>query len=399
MTAPKPWTYYNDGEHCGIVLSMHRDGADTLPPTACQRFRIGSLIVTLAQRGDVLCVSTGDILVKPGEQAFVALSDDMGRGWTNDADEPMVRLAGTFVETTEDLDAIEGGHLAIVKLGGSLFSREAEVEHRARLAEHEDRARTQQNARIADIIAQPVQRVYIDWTDTLAAEQQHADPYERAGASHGEAATSFFGTPFKPEPMSLYDTIAAFPGVRHVLLTHDRASGSGPITAELQVGAAFNVVALQNHLHDRVPMLTLDRLRISVESVSFICDVCKREIPCIGEREAIASVCGQCWLAGRLQAPTEPAPRELMLQPLDEPAAAYWRAIQTARDSIDEADDRLRQAREIRWCGDEPAEHLPDFDSRACCRLLAALRKELPDMPTTFAPLDGGCASCGETGC
>jgi hypothetical protein len=35
------------------------------------------------------------------------------------------------------------------------------------------------------------------------------------------------------------------------------------------------------------------------------------------------------------------------------------------------------------------------FDSHATIELLRKLRKALPDLPTTSAALDGGCADCG----
>jgi hypothetical protein len=208
------------------------------------------------------------------------------------------------------------------------------------------------------------------------------------------------------QPMSLRDIIAAFPGVHEVKIIEDRFSFGKPIKAVLQVGATFDVAALQIYLYDRVPELTLDRLCIEVERVAFICNVCKQE----SSNSEVANddmpgACDACWQDAQwarvresnVQATTEYAPdRSVVMKLLDEPAAAYWRAIQTARDAIDEASAQLQEARRARPVNVATLPDFPWIDSHATTELIIKLRKQLPDLPATSAALDGGCNDNGE---
>ncbi len=411
MTKPKPWTYFNDGKRQGIVLLVHRDGAPNSLRTAGHWLYLGnSLSIALAMRGDKIIVNTGNVRVQPGDPAFVAISEDMRSGWTNNVDETMVLSAGTFTEANAHGDP----HLAVVELGGNLFpeapakltpAREPQsvettqalafmryvaLDRKLREVGYQndcpagDTLRNEMDSCWYAMTAETIDLT--EWATAVALRDQQAE----AKLAITIAEQRISRTPV--EPRSLRDIIAAFPGVIGVDIVDTRSPAGAWITAKIQAAAAFNVVALQNHLHERVPVITLSRLHIEVERMSFICDVCK-----------------QCWLAAQrhevssrmsAQASTETPAPSMQLQDLGGPAAAdYWRAIQETRNALQEATEQLTAARTAYTGLNMPShEHgINWFGAREMIDELAKLRKQLPDMPETSAALDGGCALCGET--
>jgi hypothetical protein len=68
------------------------------------------------------------------------------------------------------------------------------------------------------------------------------------------------GTPSGERP--LREVIAAFPGVLGVELTEDRVSPGKHLVASIHTGDGFDFDALERHLREVVPLLTLARLRL-----------------------------------------------------------------------------------------------------------------------------------------
>jgi hypothetical protein len=438
VTEPKLWTYFNDGERQGIVLAVHRDGGAycSLPGT---RHRVADgLLISLAMRGDKIIVSTGDVLVTPGDQAFVAIDSchsDMRRGWSTVGSYLMI--AGTYIEACTERDAVDGGYMAVVELGGLLFP-EAPVKLTPP-PEQGDTTAPLSAYSVGDIVEvtrslmacdppvgtrckvielrSPPWSVRVDWNDGDWVQPRQLKLISRAAAPSQltieiEKVEADLSTLRRWQENPLYRS------------EHARETTSRDVEEALHVRAALRRVqeaaALQSvEVTQALAFKRYVELDRKLREVGYQND-CEAG-------DALRDEMDPCWYAmteetqklatqmtGRLrrytnepehvpesssvQAPTEnPQARTGHLQPLDEPAASYWRAIQTARNAIDETVEQLAEARRIRNENAAPMYAAGWFDYISLSETLANVRKELPELPATGAVLEGGCVLCGDT--
>jgi hypothetical protein len=100
---------------------------------------------------------------------------------------------------------------------------------------------------------------------------------------------------------------------------------------------------------------------------------------------------------GPVNLPDAPDERGLVMRPSpSEAAAAYWLAVQSARQALGEAAAQIREARRLRDAEIDlgATGWLRDNRAHEC---IATALESLPTLPTTGAALDGGCIDAVDT--